>query len=199
MASPGGDPPGARTCEVPHDMSRSFPRLLGRAARPLLLGVLLLTIAACSSGDGAGWTYAPAPSSTPAGSSGASGEPTPSGDASQAPSGSQPAPSIDATPTASGEGVVVTVVATSPLRWDTPELTAPAQQEFTLVFDNQDSSAPHNVVIQGPGGTLVDIGDTTPFTGPGQREYTVPPLDPGEYPFICQVHPTAMVGTLTVG
>lgn len=172
---------------------------LRRPARHGALIVVALALAACSSGSGAGWTYAPAPSGTPAASADASASPGESGSPAPSPTGSQPAPSIDATPTASGEGVVVTVVATSAERWDTPELTAPAQQEFTLLFDNQDATQPHNVVIQGPGGTLVDIGDTAFFTGPEQREYTVPPLDPGEYPFICQVHPIAMVGTLTVG
>lgn len=153
-----------------------------RTTRPLPLGVVLLAaiavaVAACSSGGAAGWTYAPAPSATP----------IPSGTAS--PSGT-PSPSEPS-------GTTVTIVATTALRFDTPEVTAPAGQPFTLVFDNQDATAPHNVVIQDGAGGLVDIGDTTPFTGPEVRNYDVPALAAGTYPFLCQVHPTTMTGTLS--
>lgn len=82
--------------------------------------------------------------------------------------------------------------------FDPTELTAPADTAFTLVFDNQDATAPHNVVINDPGGTAVQMGDTSLFNGPEERQYSVPALEAGEYSFLCQAHPTTMTGTLTV-
>jgi plastocyanin len=67
------------------------------------------------------------------------------------------------------------------------------------VFDNQDDQAPHNVVLQNADGSKVAVeGDTAFFTGPGTRQYNVPALAAGDYPFVCEVHPTTMKGTLTV-
>jgi plastocyanin len=173
-----------------------------RLPRPTALVTVALAasiaVAACGSAEGPGWTYAPAPSVTPAASSAASGSPAASG---STPPASQPVPSSAATgsPAASADtGTTVTVVATVPTQFDTTELTAPADQPFTLVFDNQDATVVHNVVLQNPDQSPVDIGDTTPFLGPEQRSYDVPALAAGAYPFLCQVHPTTMTGTLTV-
>jgi plastocyanin len=113
----------------------------------------------------------------------ASGSPATSG----APGGSAPA-----------GGETVTVVATSATRFDTPDLTVAANKPFTLVFDNQDPTVPHNVVIVKPDGSKVSMGDTSFFTGPQKRTYQVPALGAGAYPFHCEVHPTTMKGTLTV-
>ena len=77
-------------------------------------------------------------------------------------------------------------------------LEAKADTAFTLVFDNQDNQAPHNVVINNPDGSPVAMGDTTFFTGPAKKQYAVPPLKAGTYAFLCQVHPAVMKGTLTV-
>ena len=93
---------------------------------------------------------------------------------------------------------VVTIVATSALDFDTPAVSVAADTEFTLVFDNQDATAPHNVVVNRPSGEVVDIGANPFFTGPEERSYNYPALSAGAYPFICQVHPTTMTGTLTV-
>jgi plastocyanin len=35
-------------------------------------------------------------------------------------------------------------------------------------------------------------------TGVATKEYKIPPLEPGTYPFRCEVH-TTMTGTVTVG
>jgi plastocyanin len=159
-----------------------------RLHRLLAAGLLLtFALAGCGSGRGAGWTYAPAPSATPLPSGAASGSPAASGPAASAsPGASAPA------------GATVTVVATTALRFDTPTLEVPANEPFTLVFDNQDATQPHNVVIHNPDGSKVAMGDTAFFTGPETRTYQVPALAAGQYPFNCEVHPTAMTGTLTV-
>jgi plastocyanin len=155
--------------------------------------VSVIAVAACTAGAPPGWTYAPAPSTTPRPSAAASGSAAPSGSA--AASGS-PAASASGGPAASG--AVVTVVATSSTKFDTPKLTTAADKPFTLVFDNQDSSAPHNVILTNPDGSNVQMGgDTNFFVGPGKREYQIGALKAGSYPFHCQVHPQAMTGTLT--
>jgi plastocyanin len=159
-----------------------------------LIGVLLpaLVVAACSSASVA-WTYAPAPPATPRPSVSASPSAAPSASASTQPSASGGQGSPAASP-----GNVVTVVATSAAKFDTPELTMQANTPFTLVFDNQDATAPHNVILQNPDGSNVQMGgDTNFFTGPAKRQYQIGPLTAGKYPFHCQVHPN-MTGTLTV-
>jgi plastocyanin len=150
--------------------------------------LLVLALAACTSAGGAGWTYAPAPSPTPVPSGAASGSPS-----------SPASPAVSGSPGASEPaGATVTVIATTPLKYDTPALEVAANQPFTLVFDNQDATQPHNVVIHNPDGSKVAMGDTAFFTGPEKRTYQVPALAAGSYPFNCEVHPAAMTGTLTV-
>ena len=77
-------------------------------------------------------------------------------------------------------------------------LDAKADTAFTLDFDNQDATAPHNVVIQDSSGAAIQMGDTAFFTGPAEKKYAVPGLKAGAYTYVCQVHPTTMKGTLTV-
>ena len=106
-------------------------------------------------------------------------------------------------PTASIDPNAPTVTVTAPTGAATAgfqptTLEAKADTAFTLVFDNQDGSAPHNVVISDANNTAVAMGDTAFFTGPEKRTYAVPALKAGTYTFVCQVHPSTMKGTLEV-
>ena len=168
---------------------------------PLATIALLAAVAtACTSEGTASWTYAPAASATPvaSGSASPSAEPSASAPTTPGPSGSPPASPIE-----SGQPSTTVVTVTAPTGsattgFEPTELSGPANTPFSLAFDNQDATAPHNVVINDPSGQPVNIGDTTPFIGPEERTYEVPALAPGAYPFLCQVHPTTMTGTLTV-
>ena len=96
---------------------------------------------------------------------------------------------------------VVTVTAPSGAAtsgFDPTSLQATANKGFTLVFDDQDPTVQHNIVINDPSSKAVPMGDTTPFLGPKKVSYAVPALPAGTYTFMCQVHPTTMKGTLVV-
>jgi plastocyanin len=183
--------------------------------RRLLVVILpiLAVLAACSSASSTpGWTYAPAPSATPVPSGGASGAPEASGGASAAPSAaasaapssaaSAPAPSSGASGAPSASGTVLTVTApvgAATAGYEQKTLSAAANTPFTVHFDNQDNQAPHNFTIKDSGGTKVQLGgDIAFFTGPGTRDLQVPALKTGTYTYFCEVHPSTMIGTLTV-
>jgi plastocyanin len=80
--------------------------------------------------------------------------------------------------------------------FDQTEVGAPAGVPFVIEFANNDPSQPHNVaVLSEEGGD--PLFDAPIVTGPATAEYQVPPLEAGAYPFLCQVHPQTMTGTLT--
>jgi hypothetical protein len=75
-------------------------------------------------------------------------------------------------------------------------LSAPAGQDFTICFDNQDQGVQHNVeVLTEQGGTVIVAADIV--TGPAQELLDVPSQPAGDYFYQCVVHPTTMTGTLT--
>jgi len=75
------------------------------------------------------------------------------------------------------------------IKFSTSELCLPANVPFQLVFHNLDQ-VQHNVSIGEWHGEV--------FSGPADKTYDVPALAPGEYKFLCIVHPTTMVGTAVV-
>ena len=85
------------------------------------------------------------------------------------------------------------------LEFDKDALTLPAGEVTVIAFTNEESQ-PHNVAFRDEGGSTIwrpEGGGI--ITGPGEEiEYDVPPIEPGEYTFFCEVHPAAMQGELTV-
>jgi plastocyanin len=193
-------------------LSNSCSEVLLKMRRlTIVLAILAATaaVAACSASAPPGWTYAPAPSATPipsgspSGSPVASGSAAPSATASTRP-GASPSGSAGASPSAGasgGAGATVTVTApvgASTSGFDPKTAETAADTAFTLVFDNQDTGVLHNLVLKNPDGSKVQVtGDTSFFAGPGERTYQVPALAAGDYPFVCEIHPGTMTGTLT--
>jgi tetratricopeptide (TPR) repeat protein len=114
--------------------------------------------------------------------------PGPSGSASgsASPSGS---------PAASTTGSIVNQTALNQT-YGSATLSAPANQAFTIHFDNQEAGVPHDIQIADPAGNVFFKGETV--TGPKAIDYAVKALPAGSYPFHCSIHST-MTGTLVVG
>lgn len=81
------------------------------------------------------------------------------------------------------------------IAYDKATLEAPADTPFTIAFQNNDASVPHNVEIKDASGASVFKGEI--FNGVDSRLYAIPALAAGDYTFACSVHPN-MTGTLSV-
>jgi cytochrome c oxidase subunit II len=100
------------------------------------------------------------------------------------------------TPAPSGQpGQVTLDLAAKDVKFDKASLEAPADQPFTIKFQNDDPSISHNVAIHDASGQEVFKGEI--FNGADVRTYPIPALKAGTYTFSCTVHST-MTGTLTV-
>jgi len=128
------------------------------------LGLVALAViaAACSGGSG-----------------GSTASPAVSAPAASGPAGSAPA----------GDGIVVVA---KDIKFSTASTTAPADEAFQILLDNQES-APHNIAIKDASGAVVFKGEVVTST---QVVNNVPALAAGAYEFFCEVHPN-MKGTLT--
>jgi plastocyanin len=89
----------------------------------------------------------------------------------------------------------VTVSATDNT-FDAPTITLAAGETTALFFRNLDA-APHNIAIytDATASQSLFVGDTI---SDAAITYEIPPLEPGEYFFRCDVHPD-MIGTVLVG
>jgi plastocyanin len=149
------------------------------------LGLALLGLAGCSSGEPPAWTYAPAPSATPVPSAAASASP-----------GASAAPSTAASAAPSSGGGPAIELSAQNIQFDKSTILAPAGQPFKIHFVNNDSGQIHNVEIKDANGQSLFRGAYT--TGITEITYDVPALPAGDYSFNCTVHPN-MVGTLSAG
>lgn len=78
-------------------------------------------------------------------------------------------------------------------------LAAPADQGFTIEFDNQDAGVPHNVAIYDGPGSDKALFKGEIVVGPNTVTYNVPAQPAGTYEFRCDPHDDSMIGTFVVG
>ena len=82
------------------------------------------------------------------------------------------------------------------------QLQAVAGEDFSIVFDNQDSNVRHNLAIFAAEDDATGGGDpivaTVIESGPDTQELAVAGLAAGDYFIWCQIHTSAMTATLTV-
>ena len=114
----------------------------------------------------------------------------PAGDASSA--------ETDPAPACSAAGPSLSISAKGK-KFDKDCLAAPADEDFTIAFDNQDATVRHNVAIYdtGRGDKVLFKGEV--IVGPNKITYAVPALAAGTYQFRCDPHKETMLGTFVVG
>jgi plastocyanin len=80
------------------------------------------------------------------------------------------------------------------ISFDVTEVRVKAGEEITITFENRDTGIPHNLRIEGPEGPI----KTEIANGPVTQTLTLTIDRPGVYRFLCEVHPSSMVGQLIV-
>jgi len=98
------------------------------------------------------------------------------------------------TPNAGGGETDITLLGQN-VAFDLAELNVPAGEQITITFENRDAGIRHNLLINGPSGRIA----TQVEAGPVTQTLTFAIDEPGTYKFLCEVHPSAMVGELIVG
>ncbi|MGE3983630.1 MAG: cupredoxin domain-containing protein [Dehalococcoidia bacterium] len=94
--------------------------------------------------------------------------------------------------------VTVTIVGKNIL-FETRSVTAAAGAEVTVTFDNEDAGVLHNIHFFANRNRSASLAQSPVKPGPAQDvvKFTAPSA-PGNYPFICDVHPDTMTGNLVV-
>jgi len=155
--------------------------------RLIALGVVLaFSLVACGSGgDDGGDPLAVGPGGQPANTArggGAGGE--------HADHGGNP--TADCSP--SGTTLSITASGT---KFDKDCLAAPANQAFTINYDNKDQLA-HNIVILQSHNATDAMYKADLFRGPATKTFNVPAMTPGTYAFHSDSNPAQMSGTFIV-
>ncbi len=83
------------------------------------------------------------------------------------------------------------------IKFDTVDVTVPADQPVTLTADNVDPGIPHNWAVY-TDDSASELIAGTPICTDCTETIRFEPPEPGVYFFRCDVHPTQMVGTFVV-
>ena len=102
----------------------------------------------------------------------------------------------NATATCEPSGTTLTITA-SGTKFDKNCLAAPANQAFTINYDNKDQLA-HNIVILTSHSATDAIFKADLFRGPATKTFNVQGLAPGTYAFHSDSNPAQMSGTYVV-
>ncbi len=92
----------------------------------------------------------------------------------------------------------VTVIVSKDRTFDKSEIRVPSGQEITILHYYQDDSSYHRLAIYKTSEAKDLVAHTEVEPGPGQQELTVEALEPGEYFYTCDIHPTTATGVLIV-
>ncbi len=96
------------------------------------------------------------------------------------------------------ETQVVNIVSKA-IAFDKSDIGVAGGKEITIRHDNQDEAMPHNFAIYESSEAKELVAATEIELGLVQQELIVEALEPGQYFFRCDTHPTQMIGTLIVG
>ena len=108
-----------------------------------------------------------------------------------------PAPAEGAEGEGGGQEQTGVELSAANVQFDTDSLSWAADEETPVHFVNEDS-APHNFSIYESEDAQEDLFVGQNVEGGAETTYDVPALEAGEYFFRCDLHPTSMVGTVTV-
>lgn len=100
------------------------------------------------------------------------------------------------TSSCSPSGTTLTIVAQSG-KFNTDCLAAPANQQFTLSFENKDTTA-HNIVLLESHSATEVMFRADLFAGPKTSTFTAGPFKAGNYAFHSDSNPGQMSGTFIV-
>jgi plastocyanin len=107
-------------------------------------------------------------------------------------------PSLGLSPQGPAPSAADVSIAADDLAFSSDTLSVPGDRGFTLAFDNREA-VPHNLAIYPDGSATDPLFTGEVVTGPTTVTYEVGALEPGEYVFLCDVHPTQMTGTMEAG
>ena len=104
-----------------------------------------------------------------------------------------------ASPTDGGGDSFFLEIAAENTEYDVSELKAPAGEDITLQFDNDDPGIQHNWSLYEDEAATKEIFEGKILTGVDTIDYDVPAIDePGTYHFHCDIHPAVMKGELII-